>query len=110
MKVFGHAPGKTPSFVVLHPLYSVPGKSVQCRRPRHFGGSVWRPAPSPALDHGGFRSQPGTARAGEGAGLHTEPAIWTLISGKLYFGFSDAHCNVVSNAGRGHSSRTGYRI
>ncbi len=34
---------------------------------------MWWPAPSPALDHGGFRIQPNTARAGEGAGPHTEP-------------------------------------
>ncbi len=37
--------------------------------------SVWWPAHSPALDHEDFRIQPGTARAGEGAGHHTEPAF-----------------------------------
>src|SRR5580765_892933 len=31
-----------------------------------------------------YRILPGTARAGEGAGHHTEPPIWILTSGKLY--------------------------
>src|SRR5258706_7851296 len=62
----------------------VPEKSVQYGRPRHIAGSVWWPAPSPALDHQGSRIQPGTAPAGEGAGHHTEPAMSTLISRELY--------------------------
>src|SRR5260221_13137238 len=33
---------------------------------RDTQGAEWRPAPSPALDHGGSRIQPGTARARRG--------------------------------------------
>src|SRR5712671_2345378 len=46
--------------------------------PARHQGSVWWPAPSPALDHGGFRIQPGTARAGGGAGHHTEPHTYSI--------------------------------
>src|SRR5258708_39553677 len=94
MKVFGHAPGKTPSLVVLHPLYSVPEQSLQCRRPRHLvqlpgnecphSGSVWWPPPPVALEQVSTATQPGSSRATGGGGHHTEPAMWrTLISGKL---------------------------
>ncbi len=47
--------------------------------------------PPPALDHRGFRSQSGTARAGGSAGHHTEPPTClglphrTLFSGTLYY-------------------------
>src|SRR5258708_175087 len=51
-------------------------KRVETGQPRHIEGSGG-PAPSPALDHHGHRIQPGTARAGDGAGQPTEPSMVT---------------------------------